>query len=78
MKEESNKLGEVAWDRPLPLYLLHSRVGLQTSTAFTNHPLLTRISPLVTMFTRTKDSIYFDEEIMCLLGASFGEVSPYT
>ena len=32
-QEEGNKLSEVAWDRPLPLYLLHGRAGLQTSTA---------------------------------------------
>jgi len=43
-----------------------------------NHLLLPRISPLITTFTRTKDSIYFDDVMICLLGASFGEVSPYT
>lgn len=74
MKEESTKLGEVVWDRPLLLCLLQGKAGLQTSTAFTNH-LLTRISSLIITFTRTKDSSYFDEEIICLLGASFGEVS---
>lgn len=43
MKEESTKLGDVAQDGLLLLYLLHGRAGLQTNTVFTNHLLLTRI-----------------------------------
>lgn len=71
MKEESNKLCKVAQDRPLPLYLLHSKAGLQTSMAFTNHLLWIRISSPITTLTRTKDSIYFDEEIRGLFWGSF-------
>lgn len=67
MKEESTKLGDVAQDGPLLLYLLHCRAGLQTSMVFAYHLLLTRISPPITIFTRTKDSIYFDEEIICFV-----------
>lgn len=61
---EANREMQNWVDWPLLLYLFYGRVSLKPSMAFTNCHLLDRISPLVTMFTKTKGSICFNEEII--------------